>query len=357
MKKDQKVSLLDEEEAPDRFVDMNETSRLTAQDGGVETTLFHGLPQETVRTSKGDILVAIQGDRTKKGNALVTLPDIGQNHITCYQSFFCFHQFKPVTDHFTVYHINFPGQNDNAPALPDDYVYPTMDEMASVLGEVFNYFSLKSTVCIGAGAGANVLTRLALASPKLIECLVLVGGTVGTSSWTEWGYEKMSSHYLKTKGMTAFCQDYLLWHFFGKIDERTNQDLLGMVRDQLNSIKYPKNLALLIEAYSKRTAIKIERPVPPNPGKTTLTCGVLLMAGSQSPAIDETVTMNSKLDPTNSTWMKISDATSLILEEKPTVCTNAIINFLQGYGYVMKLRAPTLSFTTHEEIVAPPSVC
>ena len=63
--------------------------------------------------------VAIQGDRNKKGTALVTLHDIGQNHVKCFQSYFCFHQTKPLLKNFTTYHINFPGQEENAEDLPE----------------------------------------------------------------------------------------------------------------------------------------------------------------------------------------------------------------------------------------------
>ena len=132
--------------------------------------------------------------------------------------------------------------------------------------------------------------------------------------------------------MTAFCQDYLLYHYFGKIDDKTNQDLVGIVKDNLQRIRHPHNLALFIESYSKRNAIKIQRPVV-GQTNTTLKCGVLLLTGDHSPAVDDTVTFNSKLDPSNSSWMKVSDASSMILEEQPTVAANAIILFLQGYGF------------------------
>ena len=136
--------------------------------------------------------------------------------------------------------------------------------------------------------------------------------------------------------MTSFCEDYLLWHFFGKIDgEQVNHDLVGMVRDQLHRIKHPRNLALCIEQFSKRTAIKVVRPVVGHSDENKLKCGVLLITGDNSPAVDDTVTLNSKLDPSNSTWIKISDASSMVLEEQPTGVTNAIILFLQGYGHGM----------------------
>ena len=143
----------------------------------------------------------------------------------------------------------------------------------------------------------------------------------------------MSSHYLKTKGMTTFCQDYLVYHYFGRVDEKTNLDLVGLVRDQLHRIKHPRNLGLFIDSYSKRSAIKISRGEGANLNKDTLKCGVLILTGDRSPAVDETVNLNSKLDPSNSSWIKIPNASSLLLEEQPNAVTNALILFLQGYGY------------------------
>jgi hypothetical protein len=32
--------------------------------------------------------------------------------------------------YFCVFHINAPGQEEGAEALPEDFAYPTMDEMA-----------------------------------------------------------------------------------------------------------------------------------------------------------------------------------------------------------------------------------
>jgi len=359
-----KSSLLSEEEETDHqdmtTIQLEDNEKSPLQPNRMspeERTLFHDLQTEVVKTRKGDIHVAVQGDRTKKHTAIVTLHDIGQNHISCFQSYFCFHQFKPLLNNFTVYHINFPGQQEYADELPEDYIFPTMDEMADVLDEIFHYFSLKNTICFGVGAGANVLSRLSLLNAKYIDCLVSVNGTCTTSSWSEWGYEKMASHYLKTKGMTAFTEDYLMYHFFGKVDETSNHDLIGLFKDQLRRVNHPRNLALFVESYSKRTALKIERPIAGKNNTTTIPCPVLLLTGENSPSLDDTVTFNSKLDPSKSTWIKIPDATSMVLEEQPTPVTSAVVLFLQGYGYVMKARPPTLSFVANEEVEGPPAIC
>ena len=133
--------------------------------------------------------------------------------------------------------------------------------------------------------------------------------------------------------MTQFCIDYLRYHFFGRNDETYNHDLISMMVDQLNQIKNPRNLGLFIESHARRTPIKINRSTDGKPSLNSLKCGVLLITGDNSPAVDDTVDMNSKLDPTNSTWMKISSASSLVLEEQPNHVVNALILFLQGYGY------------------------
>jgi len=326
-----------------------------------EYTYFQTLTSEIVKTKKGDVTVAIQGDRDKKGTALVTLHDIGQNHVKCFQSYFCFHQTKPLLRHFTVYHINFPGQEEDAEDLPEDFVYPTMEEMADVVADVVDYFGLKKTICFGVGAGANVFLRLALKLPQLVECLVLVNPTSCTASWSDWGYEKMCCHYLRTKGMTIFCQDYLVYHYFGKVNEETNLDLVGLVRDQLHRIKSPQNLGLFMDSFSKRSAIKLARPtIGQKNSPDTLKCGVLILTGDHSPAVDETVYVNSCLDPTNTSWIKVTDASSLVLEEQPTGVTNALVLFLQGHGYVMKVQPPALPFVpslVQTEIHTPPAIC
>ena len=143
----------------------------------------------------------------------------------------------------------------------------------------------------------------------------------------------MSSHYLKSKGMTQFCEDFLLGHYFGRIEENTNTDLLSIVRDNLRSIRHPRNLAMFLESYSKRSNIKITRPTLGDKSLNTMKCGVLILTGAKSPSVDDTVDLNSKLDPANTTWMKISDASSLVLDEQPTSVTNAVVLFLQGYGH------------------------
>ncbi len=65
-------------------------------------------------------------------------------------------------DSFCAYHVNAPGQEENAEELPMNYVYPTCDQLAESVADVVEFLNLKSVVCFGVGLGANILSRYAV---------------------------------------------------------------------------------------------------------------------------------------------------------------------------------------------------
>lgn len=71
-----------------------------------------------------------------------------------------------------------------------------------------------------------------------------------------------------------------------------------------------------------------------------LSCPVLNMVGNDSPHVADTVDLNGKLNPAETSWFKISDASGMVLEERPDCVAESILLFLQGLGYF-----PTLSHT------------
>lgn len=92
--------------------------------------------QRRIPTDKGDVLVAIQGDTSKP--AIITYHDLGLNcrfHYfpycytiheisflvaTNFGSFFNYPVMRALLEHFCVYHITAPGQEENAPNLPEE---------------------------------------------------------------------------------------------------------------------------------------------------------------------------------------------------------------------------------------------
>ncbi|CAB3226144.1 unnamed protein product [Arctia plantaginis] len=281
--------------------------------------------EKRVHTDRGDIVVAVQGDRSKP--AIITYHDLGLNYV-CFQPFFNFVDMRALLESFCVYHVNAPGQEDGALSLPEDYVYPTMDELANQLNYVLGHFGINSFIGFGVGAGANILARFAIAQPSKVDALVLINCTSNQAGWIEWAYQKMNSRSLRSRGMTQGVLDYLMWHHFGRYPEERNYDLAQMYRAYFTRNVNPTNLSLFIDAYVRRTDLGIARETE------TIKVPVLNITGALSPHVDDTVTFNGRLNPNNSTWMKISDS-GMVLEEQPGKISEAFRLFLQGEGYAV----------------------
>lgn len=169
-------------------VQIHESDRKNlSQDDSAFLCLFS---KRDIQTTFGNVHVSVQGKEGKP--AIITMHDVGQNHTSAYLSFFNFVEVQPLLEHFCIYHIDAPGQEDLKSELPENYVYPTMDEMANlVVSEVVEQLSIKTFIGIGIGAGANILCRYALLYPKLVDALILINLVTSKSGWIEWGYEKV----------------------------------------------------------------------------------------------------------------------------------------------------------------------
>ncbi|CAO1312983.1 unnamed protein product [Diamesa serratosioi] len=284
-----------------------------------------------VPTDKGEMLVAVQGDTTKP--AILTFHDLGLNYASTFTGFFNYPTMRALLDNFCVYHVTAPGQEEGAPTFPEDFVYPTVDELAAQLLFVMSHFGLKSIIGLGIGAGANILVRFALANPDKVGALCLVNCSSTQAGWIEWGYQSMNARNLRSKGMTQGVLEYLMWHHFGRNPEERNLDLVSMYKSYFERSINPVNLAMLIDSYVKRSDMNIARTPSGSPqAAATLKMPVLNITGSLSPHIDDTVTFNGRLEPTKTNWMKISDC-GLVLEEQPGKLAEAFRLFLQGEGY------------------------
>lgn len=279
--------------------------------------------EERVRTSLGDIVVAVRGDRSKR--AIITYHDLGVNYAANFQAFFNFVDMRPILDQFCIYHINAPGQEEGAHSLPEDYTYPSMDALASQIDFVLGHFGIRSFIGFGVGAGANILARHAIVNPQKVDALVLINCTSTQAGWTEWLYQKINTRQLRSSGMTQGALDYLMWHHFGRSTEDRNHDLAHVFKQCFSHVN-PINLSMFIESYLRRTDLAIARE------NGTIKVPVLNVTGALSPHVDDTVTFNGRLDPAKTSWLSISDC-GMVLEEEPGKIAEAFRLFLQGEGY------------------------
>lgn len=104
------------------------------------------------------------------------------------------------------------------------------------------------------------------------------------------------------------------YHIFGirifQGTEERNHDLVQVYKNYFERRVNPTNLALLIDSYVRRTDLNITRELDPMRKKEGLTLGVPVMniTGALSPHVDDTVTLNGRLDPMNSSWMKVRNS-------------------------------------------------
>lgn len=288
--------------------------------------------EEYIDAGFGPILVARQGTPLRPNSSqccIVTFHDLGMNYLSNFQSFFNYHLMRPVIARMPVIHINAPGQEDGASDLPDDYSYPTMNQLADSVRTVCNYFGVRQAICLGVGLGANVMARVSAKNPDLVDGLFLINPIPTSAGWYEWAYQKRNIYYLKSL-VTGFPQsiiDYLVWHHFGTPAEERSQDLMNMYKSYISSHKIrPKNLALLIESYLARDDIGVDRV----DGKE-ICCSSLVLCGNDSPFLEDSITMNQRLRPDRSTWMKLFDC-GLPIDEQPDKVSEAFILFVQGLG-------------------------
>uniref|UniRef100_A0A673JV75 Protein NDRG3-like n=2 Tax=Sinocyclocheilus rhinocerous TaxID=307959 RepID=A0A673JV75_9TELE len=291
--------------------------------------------EHDIETPHGVLHVTLRG--TPKGNrpVILTYHDIGLNHKSCFNTLFNFEDMQEITQHFAVVHVDAPGQQESAPPFPTGYQYPTMDELAEMLPSVLTQLKINSVIGIGVGAGAYILTRLALNEPALVEGLVLINVDPCAKGWIDWAASKLS-------GWTSSLVDIVMAHHFSTDELTENQEIIQTYRLHIAQDINQDNLALFCHSYNSRRDLEIERPVLGLYENTvkTLKCPALLIVGDTSPAVEAVVECNSRLNPTKTTLLKMADCGGLPQVVQPGKLAEAFKYFVQGMGYM-----PTASMT------------
>uniref|UniRef100_A0A8D3C1K7 Protein NDRG3 n=1 Tax=Scophthalmus maximus TaxID=52904 RepID=A0A8D3C1K7_SCOMX len=235
-----------------------------------------------------------------KGNrpTILTYHDIGLNHKSCFNSLFNYEDMQEVTQHFSVLHVDAPGQQENAPIFPTGYQYPTMDELAAMLPSVLTQLQVKSVIGIGVGAGAYVLTKLALNQPGLVEGLVLINIDPCAKGWVDWAASKLS-------GWTSNMVDIIMGHHFSTDELTENKEIIQTYRLHISQDIPQDNLAMFYGSYD---------------GYSVCLC------------VSLQVECNSRLNPTKTTLLKVSVYLGPCLS--PGKLAEAFKYFVQGMGYI-----------------------
>ncbi|XP_072918178.1 protein NDRG3b isoform X4 [Hemitrygon akajei] len=285
--------------------------------------------EHDIETAHGVLHVTMRG--TPKGNrpVILTYHDIGLNHKSCFNTLFNYEDMQEITHHFAVCHVDAPGHQEGAPPFPTGYQYPTMDELAEMLLAVLTHLNVQNVIGIGVGAGAYILTRFALSHQNLVEGLVLINIDPCAKGWMDWAASKLS-------GWTTNLDDIVLAHHFSSDELENNLELIQTYRLHISQDINQENMYLFVNSYNSRRDLEIERPIVGVNETTvkTLQCPALLVVGDTSPAVEAVVECNSRLNPTNTTLLKMADCGGLPQVVQPGKLTEAFKYFVQGMGYI-----------------------
>uniref|UniRef100_A0A674MI08 Uncharacterized protein n=1 Tax=Takifugu rubripes TaxID=31033 RepID=A0A674MI08_TAKRU len=282
--------------------------------GQVGQYWFLPRPQEhDVETAHGVLHVTMRG--VAKGNrpTILTYHDVGLNHKSCFNSLFNYEDMQEVTQHFSVLHVDAPGQQENAPGFPAGYQYPTVDELAQMLPAVLSQL--------------HQLSVTQLNEPSLVEGLVLINIDPCAKGWMEWAASKLS-------GWTSNLIDTIMDHHFSTEELTENKEIVQTYRLHISQDIPQDNLGLFYSSYESRMDLEMERPVLGLNDTTVTTCPTLLVVGDTSPAVDAVVECNSRLNPTKTTLLKMADCGGLPQVVQPGKLAEAFKYFVQGMGYM-----------------------
>ncbi|OCT77188.1 hypothetical protein XELAEV_18032384mg [Xenopus laevis] len=284
---------------------------MTDKEDGITVLLQEYVTQEhDIETAHGIVHVTMCGTPKLNRPVILTYHDIGLNHKTCFNSLFNFEDMHEISQHFSVCHVDAPGQQEGAASFPAGYMYPSMDQLAEMLPGVVQQLGLRTVMGLGIGAGAYILTRFALNHPSMVEGLVLININPCAEGWMDWAATKIS-------GWTNALPDMVISHLFSKDEVHSNPELVETYRQHILHDINQNNVQHFVKSYNSRRDLEIERPIP-GTNAVTLKCPALLVVGDSSPAVDAVM----------------SDCGGFPQVIQPAKLAEAFKYFVQGMGYM-----------------------
>ncbi|KAL7676971.1 hypothetical protein ACOME3_003220 [Neoechinorhynchus agilis] len=308
--------------------------------------------EKIISSPFGPLSVIIQG---KKGlTPILTLHDLGMNGPSQFFNFFEHDEMRKIMEHFCAYHITAPGQQEGAKTIASSAKYPNVDEMADIVDYVVDNLKLMRVIGFGVGVGAHVMAKTALFYPNKFIALVAINCVCTPCGWGEWANAKLTAFHLRNGVLTQNVLNTLITHHLGYESSNSRTDLVNILTNYFKTYLNPVNFVRLLEMYTGRSQLSIERNEEDSHDYPNFSCSVMNVTSDSSPYLDDAVEFNGRLDPSNSTFIKLAECGGLILEEQPVRFTEAFLYFLQGMGYVCNLSvsANALASRTHQKIIS-----
>lgn len=244
----------------------------------------------------GPVSVFIQGDqdKLKEGVVFLTIHDVGSTYQT-WVDFINHPSMEEIRNRCVFLHVVVPGQEPEAADLPKDFSFPTMAALGLGLVTVLDQLRVNTVVGLGDGAGANIITRVAMNHPTRVHGIIAVNPACQKAN-------PSMMDKLKDK-MTALT----------KVETKLNE----------------KNVAKYNEAYMKRSEILKEL-------NKKVKCDILLLAGTKSKSVGDTEAIHREITPGICSIIKVEEVSEPLMET-PTKTSEALLLFCQGVGLLPTL--------------------
>ncbi|KAM0932547.1 putative alpha/Beta hydrolase [Dioscorea sansibarensis] len=321
----------------------------------VEGILFGG-EEHSIQTRHGSVSVTVFGDQEK--TALVTYPDLALNYMSCFQGlFFCPEAASLLLHNFCIYNIDPPGHELGAAPISPDIPVPSIDELADQVADVLDFFGLGPVMCLGAIAGAHVLTVFAIKYRKQVLGLLLISPSCKAPSWTEWFYNTAMSNLLYYYGMCGLIKECLLQRYFSKEvrgSRQTRESGTVQACRRFLDERQSTNVWRFLQSINRRHDIMEVLK--------QLQCRTLIIVGEKSMFHSEATHMSSRLNPRYCAFVEVKACGSLVTEEQPHAMLIPMEYFFTWYGFfrpyqfIGSPRTPLSPLCISPELLSPESM-
>ncbi|XP_043229801.1 uncharacterized protein ZK1073.1-like isoform X1 [Amphibalanus amphitrite] len=294
----------------------------------------------------GPLTIYVQGDVSlqDKKAVFLTVHDLGCNH-TSFHDFVEHPVMKEIKERSIFIHVDVPGQEDDAITLPDDFKFPTMQQLGEDMLQVLDTLKVNMVIGLGEGAGANILARFGLAYPDRVLGLVLVHCTSTRAGIMEYFSDKLMNWKLSSIGHHPSAEQYLVFHRFGNsleeqldgdMDASTREKLIKDFQDRLKSKINPRNLQRYVQCFLDRTDISMQ--------VADLKMETLLVTGAKASHNHTVHTMHSHMNKAKSSLITLEGVGDVLIEAPEKFCSSMLL-FCKGLGMLTSVnaRARTLS--------------
>ncbi|OAF70593.1 hypothetical protein A3Q56_01669 [Intoshia linei] len=271
---------------------------------------------ETIKTN---VNVKTLG-KISSGCTILAIHDVGTNHQDLHD-FFMLRTMRPITNRIFTIFVDMPGHEKGAKPIKNRE-YPSLHSLSESLIDVLKHFRIKSVVLFGEGAGANILSRLMICHPNMVNACCFINAHSDCSSFLDYIKDKITPK-------KSDYMNYLVSHRYGK---RVSVDLKPLVDEY--KVNYGKNIEdeninHYIDAYMRRTSIAIVNKI---------THPILLITGKNSLHNDQAEKFYIKLLKHSSDKSVVEfldlDGISNPLREQPKKVTESLQYLLQGIGFI-----------------------